>query len=180
MFAPITEFDFFSKDRCETLLQKPYSELVHAPVGLVRQQMVRCGYDFDEYEVVSSVRNPWARVVSLYEYIKRKRDRFEVSFETFVRDQLPEWRSGLRKRWNTYEMFHDDGDRMVGRVFRLENLEDEIRDWIQVRGVDFEPDYGTRINVGPKVDYREYYTQPSRDFVGEFFRWDIREFGYSF
>ncbi len=179
MFAPITEFDWNSREACKQIFGKDYNDLVHYPAGLMRQEFRRLGWDFDQYVKISSVRNPWSRTVSLYEHVKRI--GFKGSFDSFVADELPKWRSGLINRWNTYEMLHENGERIVDHVIRIEHLETDLRPVVASRWPGLNLDYGTKSNTGNHKPYEQYYTnKKTGEIVEDFFAYDVQAFDYRF
>lgn len=179
-FSPITMFGWQDRYVCEDIFGLTYDTMVHFPAGLVVQHMESAGYDAAQYDFVSSVRNPWARIVSLYNYRNERRGGSEQSFTSFVMDSLGDWRNGFINRWQSYDMFHDQGELVVENIFRLENLKAEATEWAASKGVGFVPDFSKPENTSQVVNYKDYYTNKTRDFVGEFFRWDVREFGYEY
>ena len=179
MFSPITEFDWNSRDKCEQIFGKDYNTMVHYPAKVMRQEFLRKGWDFDSYIKISSVRNPWARAVSLYEHMVRV--DCKRTFDEFVEVELPEWQSGLINRWNTYEMLHHNGRRIVDHVIRLEYLETDLRPVVEKHWPDLELDYGTMANTSKHKPYQDYYGNPRTDeLVAEFFRYDIETYNYRF
>lgn len=153
--------------------------MVHYPVGLMRQEFLREGFLFDEYAVISSVRNPWSRAVSLYEHVKRV--GWNGSFDAFVEKELPAWRSGQINRWNTYEMFHEQGDCLIDCIVRIEHLETDLRPFAEERWPSLQLDYATMSNTSKHKPYEQYYENDvTRRRVEEFFRYDIEAFDYCF
>lgn len=179
MFSPITEFDWSSRAKCKEIFGKDYNDMVHYPAGLMRQEFSRLGWDFDQYVKISSVRNPWSRTVSLYEHVKRT--GYQGSFDMFVTDELSKWRSGLINRWNTYEMLHENGERIVDHVIRIEHIEADLRPVVEATWPDLKLHYGTKSNTADHKPYQQYYTsKKTAEIVAEFFQYDIRTFDYRF
>jgi hypothetical protein len=178
MFAPVTEFDWDSRSECKRIFGKDYDEMVHYPASLMRQEFARVGWDFDKYTSISSVRNPWARTVSLYTNVKRV--GFDWTFDDFVLNHLRDWQSGLQRRWNSYEMFHERGQQIVDHIVRIEYLEHDLRPFIEQRWPDLKLDYSMRSNPGKHSPFREFYTDTTSEVVADFFAYDIETFGYRF
>ncbi len=178
MFAPYTEFDWATRAECKRIFGKDYDVMAHYPASLMRQEFARLGWDFAEYTSISEVRNPWARTVSLYATVKRV--GFDYTFDEFVINELRTWQSGLQGRWNSYEMFHERGERIVDHIIRIEHLEEELRPVVEREWPGLHLDYATRSNTGSHNPYRDYYTDKTSDIVADFFAYDIETFGYRF
>lgn len=178
LFDPVSEFDGYHTEECQRIFGKDYDTMAHYPASIMRHEFARQGWDFDEYTSISSVRHPWARAVSLYANVRRV--GFEGSFDDFIINELYSWQSGLKNRWNTYEMFHERGELIVDHVIRLEHLETDLRPIVEERWPDLDLDYTTRSNAGAHQPFREYYTDKTVDIVAEFFAYDIETFGYRF
>ena len=178
MFDPVAEFDGYHTDDCLRIFGKDYDTMAHYPASLMRREFGRLGWDFETYTSISSVRNPWARTVSLYANVRRV--GFEGTFDEFVIDELHTWQSGLRGRWNSYEMFHERGRRIVDHIIRVEHLDEDLRPVVEHRWPDLEFDYSIRSNTGNHKPFREYFNDKTSDIVADFFAWDIETFGYRF
>ena len=178
LFNTVSEFDWDHRDACLRIFGKEYDTMVHYPASLMRQEFARQGWDFDEYTVISSVRHPWARAVSLYANVVRA--GYQGSFDDFILNELFTWQSGLQNRWNTYEMFHERGKRIVDHVVRIEHLEHDLRPFVEQRWPDLHFDYTTRSNPGAHQPFRDYYTDKTREIVADFFAYDIETFGYQY
>ena len=179
MFVAVTEFDWHTRDRCEDIFGKEYNEMAHLPAALLRYEFERIGLPFDDYVKISSVRNPWARTVSLYE-ARRQRGE-QRSFDKFVKLELPKYCRGQFDRWDSYEMFHENGIRVIDHVIRIEHLEEELRPIVDARWPGLELDYRTRANARDHKPYKDYYKRRRTiDAVADFFRYDIEQFGYQF
>lgn len=183
MFAPYTEFHFGTRYRCKEIFGKDYDEMVHYPASLVRREFEQQSWNFGEYISISSVRNPWARAVSLY-FHERKRlpwwYRFR-SFKRFVETELPQWRNGLKNRWTSYDMFHDPGgERLVNYVVRLEQLQSDLSPIIERHWPGLELDFSIWSNRTRHASYARYYTPHLQAAVADMFAYDIEEWGYRF
>jgi hypothetical protein len=179
LFEPITDFDADSVSECSRIFGKDYDVMCHYPASLMRQEFARLGWNYEQYTSISTVRNPWARTVSLFATVKNLTG-FDGSFEGFVTNHLPNWQSGRRGRWNSYEMFHEQGRRIVDHIVRLEHLEQDLRPIVAEHWPDLRLDFTTRVNVGDHRPFRDYYSERTRQLVADFFTYDIEAFGYSF
>ena len=151
------------------------------------------GWDFDGYYKFVFVRNPWARLASLYAMIIALRPDFRLSFPQWLPTVLPYGPGGggggtITETWRQYgsyslAAFAGDGTRLlVDDVFRLEDV-DQVPAVLRRRGIPINVDAAIhRKNVTRgSVDYRALYgSQRAIDFVGAMYAEDIRRFGYRF
>ena len=182
-----------------------YSQVVHARASDVKEMFEKKEWDFDNYIKITSVRNPWARMVSLYSYqIKMgkiegkgrsinsggcfkyypdnpERETEIADFSEFARKSIPRWQGGRVNRWNTYEMIHDnDGKPLIDYVVKLENLEEELTAITKKHFPDFKLDHNVRVNTSSHDHYSTYYDDESKSIVAEMFAYEIEKWQYKF
>jgi chondroitin 4-sulfotransferase 11 len=147
---------------------------------------------------VAVVRNPWARLVSAYRFVKRGAgiggphagrvwhpEQYRVpEFETFERF-VNDWLAGrdLRKLDISFHpqsdfVCNERGQVIVHHLGRFENL-DETHAYLRAT-VARLPAIGDSNRSGEAVDYRTFYTPDLVDLVGQIYADDIRLLGYSF
>lgn len=163
---------------------------------LLASEYVDLGYidqaDFDAYFKFAFVRNPWARLVSEFEYRSRERRPFAEFVEAEFTD-IDGYSDHSRHIIPQSEYLYDsEGGILVDFVGRFETIARDFRavaNKLQL-GVDDLP----RKNVSglsrlqkllgrkpkEKKPYQDYYDARLRDRVGEFYQRDIERFGYSF
>ena len=126
------------------------------------------------------VRNPWDRVVSMYHFVQAHLALLEerygiangnISFETYCihgihSDALAYW-----YRPTTHQVDWLNGN--IDHVFKYENL-DEVRTIYNSR-VPLP-----RLNTTTHDDYRSYYTNSTRNIIGDLFEDDVKRFNYDF
>ena len=154
----------------------------HPPAREIKKAFAEKGRDFDEYIKIISVRNPWARIVSLYSYHKSKWDKIS-SFSKYVKEYVPRWQAGVLRspRWNTREMIHDyDGASLVDYVVRLENLKEDLSPIIEKHFPDFYINYNIRKNSTEHDHYSTYYNEHTKSIVADLYHYDIEKWGYKF
>lgn len=146
-----------------------------------------------DYYVWCMVRNPWDRVVSAYEYIKRGginaadcrlRDRLNLenlSFEEFITGpmfQVAQGRLVRPQHFIQQRVFLQNMSSHVNFVGKFENLQahfDMVCDAINI------PRYNLpKINGTKHADYRTYYNKRTSKIVRKAYRKDIKIFGYEF
>ena len=184
LFAPYSEFDYKHSSKCQDLLGIPYGKVVHWPAKRVRALFKKNGLNWDKYIKITTIRNPWARIVSLFHYkfgrkngVKNAKKRFTE----FVINELPRWQKGIRNRWKSYEMIHDQrGRKIVDYVVRIEKLEKDLKPIIEKHFPHFQIDYGTRRNTTNHDHYSYYYNSRTKKIVADMFAWDIKKYKYKF
>lgn len=131
----------------------------------------------------TTVRNPWARVVSSYFYLKQYGFYWDFNNIKTV-EEFPSWDEYVKNfafkitDWNTlttnqYEWMGDG----VDIILKCENLntefkviQDRLNCYIELPVV----------NTSEHSDYRSYYTTEQKERVGKIFEKDIEMFGYQF
>lgn len=133
----------------------------------------------------ASVRNPWARVVSLYHRREGVQTADKMDFERFC--------EGLRYASDTCAhttrmsnqldwMVDENGKLAVDYVLKLEDLDNGLKE-INARTAGRLALKEKRCNCNPRspsVSYRKAYSDKSRAIVADIFHRDITFFGYSF
>ena len=159
------------------------------------------GWDFDAYFKFVMVRNPWSRLVSLYEMFAfregrlvsrlRRRTTRHQGFRAWVRTLDPEGGGGaapglgksvIRVGAYSYIGFTgDEGGRpLVDEVIKLEEIESRLRPLFERLGVPL-PRRVPRIGRGRyRGHYRDFYDDETRELIGALYEADIERFGYSF
>jgi hypothetical protein len=136
---------------------------------------------FESYFKFGFVRNPWDRVVSLYERKEATQLRQQMSFEQFVEWIKLSSSTCIHSSPHRYQLdwFVDaDGNILADFIGRFERL---TEDWAFVAkrlGLTENLPH-TRPNARAR-HYTEYYTARTRAIIEEKFRVDIETFDYQF
>ena len=195
-FQPYSEFGYDDQDKCKSRLKIPYNRIVHWPAYKVRAVLRRRENitNWDDYITITTVRNPWARIVSMFFYIykytrdsetlkTRSHEQIKSDFTRFVTNELPKYKNGQRNRWTTEQMIFDPRTkkRLVKYIVRLEHLQEDLEP-IRLRHFpEFQPfNYDTKRNTTKHHHYSTYYNPKTRAIVKQMFLWDIRKFNYRF
>ena len=150
------------------------------------------------YNKIAISRNPWDRFVSCYEYSKMENSFYhsvegdsiygkhpdydllrDKSFEECVTiakltpDLLNHqgWKSQLSWISNEKEEIQ------VNHIFKLENIDDEKTGLLSI--VNNENPI-PKVNLSTRKDYKEYYTEETKDIIKEIYKKDIINLGYEF
>ena len=136
---------------------------------------------FETYFKFGFVRNPWDRIVSLYERAEALQLRKEMSFEEFVDWIQYSSATCIHSSPHRYQLdwFVDpNGNLLADFIGKFERLGE---DWAFV---------AQKLRVEEKLPHRranprgrhytEYYTPRTRDIIAAKFKVDIERFGYEF
>jgi Sulfotransferase family len=136
---------------------------------------------FETYFKFGFVRNPWDRVVSLYERTEALQLRNEMSFEEFVDWIQYSSATCVHSPPHRYQLdwFVDpNGNLLVDFIGKFERLD---KDWALVaQKLGLEEKLPHRRENPRERHYTEYYTPRTRDVIAAKFKVDIERFGYEF
>jgi chondroitin 4-sulfotransferase 11 len=136
---------------------------------------------FASYFKFAFVRNPWDRLVSLYERKEGMQLRDAMSFEEFV-----DWAKlssstcvhPVPHRFQLDWLIDPHGNVLVDFIGRFERLEE---DWAKISEKLGIKQVLPHAKQNPRAKhYTEYYTPRTREIVAKRFHVDLEYFGYSF
>jgi hypothetical protein len=130
------------------------------------------------------VRNPWARIVSLYFYLKQYGFYWEDNQISSV-EEFPTWEEFVDRRldyevnsWNTITTnqckWIPDG---VDYLFKAETLNTDFKTIQELLNSQVPLPH---INTSEHNDYRSYYTEAQKIKIGQLFEQDIDLYKYTF
>lgn len=148
-------------------------------------------WDFNSYNKFVFVRNPWARLVSLYEHVMRN-PKNKMDFTPWLYSISPNDKGGGGDEWQrwrkygAYSIEHyikdDQGNILVDKVIRLEDIQKELRPFLKAMGLPNVK--GAKIKHNNKrkksTSYMKYYNEETQEYVNKLYRYDIVNYGYSF
>ena len=170
------------------------------PVEL-RDVFASRGWDFDGYFKFVMARNPWSRLVSLYEMFAfrrggqlsrlRRRSSRHQDFRAWVRtldptggSEAPPGRknSVIRVGAMSYVAFAGDADGrpLVDEVIKLEEIESRLPPLLERLGVPLPPRFPQIGRGRYPGSHRAYYDDETRELVASLYEADIERFGYTF
>ena len=153
-----------------------------------REIIARIGRDKgDTAYKFTFVRNPWDKVVSHYEY-RRKKNKTQlatrnIAFKDWVKMTYgevkdPAFYDNPKSFQPQVEWLKDDEDRIsIDYSGKFESINEDFNHVKQVIGIDAELPH---LNASKRVDYRSYYDDETREIVARWFHEDISYFGYRF
>ncbi len=164
-----TILDLFMQANLELTAEHPYR--IYYPVNR-----------YKEYFKFAFVRNPWDRLVSCWRDKVIKKNEFEFSdeeqdFESFIdyvttNVNLEYGNHHLRLQSRLIDLNHID------YLGRFETFEIDLKEVMSL--LDIEATIKKKNASNRKVDYREYYTERTKNKVAELYEKDIRIFNYEF
>lgn len=145
---------------------------------------------FESYFKFAFVRNPWARVVSMYKYLGY---REKLAFKDFL---MGPFKAAFHSRdgWflgpQSDYIYSDDGTLQVDFVGRFETLQDDFKTVCRKLGIEETQlphvnrsaqakDPAPNSGAGPK-SYQDLYDQESIDCVAALYQRDVERLGYDF
>ncbi len=204
------KFIFFSnpKTGSESLREMltPYSEIIdtkflntsienpfysHITPMEVKNIFIEKGYNFDEYYKIVCTRNPFNRLVSLYEMIYRKWF-IKPPFYLWLKSTKTYGKGGGGKdsdRWRkfgTYSLKNyisdEEGNILVDKIIPLENFDEDIPLLFKHLNIALDSDFKIiKKNVRARSKkVSDYYSEKSKQLVFDRYGWEIEKFNYSF
>ncbi|MGL5834100.1 MAG: sulfotransferase family 2 domain-containing protein [Waterburya sp.] len=174
----------------------------------VKQIFEDKGLCYDEYFKFTFVRNPWARLVSLYEMIYFTKGGKSVNHKLkmllkeafFKKPDFKTWLSTIEnkgiggggqewERWRRYGTYSLDNyimdeqkNILVDKIIRLEDIDEELIPTLINIGLPInEADIKLeRVNHRKYKKYTEYYDKESIDYIKSLYKYDIDNFNYKF
>ena len=155
---------------------------------MAKEVIARIGIDkWNEAYKFTVVRNPWDKVVSHYEY-RRKKNKTQIAscnipFSDWVKMTYGENKDTFY--YNNPRSFQpqldwlkdDEGNLAMDYVIKFEKINQGFDHVKGVIGLDTNLPH---LNASNRVSYHSYYDDDTRDIVAKWFRADINEFGYRF
>ncbi|MBT8268059.1 MAG: sulfotransferase family 2 domain-containing protein [Flavobacteriaceae bacterium] len=173
----------------ETTEKNPFYSHIR-PVE-VKKIFTERGFDYDSYYKIVCVRNPFNRLVSLYEMIFRKWP-VKPPFYLWLKSTSPSGKGGGGKnsdRWRMYGTYSlknfisdENGTVLVDQIIQLERFKEEIPQLFKELNLDYSNNLKVvKKNVRKrKKEVKDYYSEKSRQLVYDRYAWEIDKFGYAF
>lgn len=166
------------KKTVETPFHLPMSN--HSSAAELKAAFLERGWDWQEYFVFTTIRNPWSKVVSLYNYgLKQPKSVWHPianassSMLEFVSTKE------FAKRARTIDQMTLDGSgaSLVDMIIKVEDIGASLPELRKRLGFDIEVGH---LNASTQESYRELFDEETAEKVRQFFKADIEMGGYEF
>ena len=160
--------------------EKRMSEWLYLPLSRERRREIG-GKEFESYFKFGFVRNPWDRVVSLYERTEPLQMKDKMTFDEFVDWIQYSSSTCIHSSPHRYQLdwFVDgSGNVLADFIGKFERLEEDWSVVAQKLGIN-RPLPHTHANPRAR-HYTDYYTPRTREIIAQKFKVDIDHFGYEF
>ncbi len=138
------------------------------------------------------IRNPWARVVSRFEFFKfaersgsASSDYGPATFEEFLEERHKYgnrefyWHRAIRGWYPQRDYVVDDAGDIAVDLLRQEELKTEAMDYFDLSEPLARRNSSSK-DVKQKRDYKDYYTPETIQIVADWYADDIETFGFDF
>lgn len=148
-------------------------------------------YNFDDYYKIVCTRNPFNKLVSLYEMIFRKWP-IKPPFYLWLKSTKTYGKGGGGKdsdRWRKYGAYSlknyisdEEGNVLVDKIIPLEKFNEEIPLLFKQLNISLDPDFKIiKKNVRARSKkVCDYYSEKSKQLVFKRYAWEIEKFNYTF
>lgn len=126
------------------------------------------------YYSFAVVRNPWDKVVSQYHHIPYLGEHHEKTFDDWIKT------ANLVKDWYRYA---DNLKPRVSKIVFYEFLEEGLNEVFDTLELDFNYEEYSSIKLrkfSGNKNYRDFYTEETKNIVSRAYRKEIKHFGYKF
>lgn len=132
------------------------------------------------------IRNPWAKEVSDYEYIKRTKSHPVYSFihsQSLSLEQYLEWKiqKGNMKSPQLSFIADSNNNLLMNFIGKVENIDQDIKKLSKLINIETELDNIPKLNSKQESDsYQEFYNSHSKKLVEKLHEKELELFDYSF
>ena len=171
-----------------------FIEISHTPMWRMKKLYFGQDLNFDDYFNFTIVRNPYDRIVSLFEHNVQNREniRWKANFSNLLAelDNDAHWKELMRFRygqaiyWPAKFYLTDRGKPMFDYVVPFERMHDIlpglIRDKLGIRIPEGSNRPYPHVNKTERRPYQGYYRNYEWKVIQKRYGWELEEFGYEF
>tara|TARA_Y100000591_G_C21743897_1_gene650850 strand:- start:449 stop:1084 length:636 start_codon:yes stop_codon:yes gene_type:complete len=135
--------------------------------------------NFNQYYKFTIVRNPYDWQVSLYHFMREKKDHFQhdlimsMTFKEYIK-----WRCAEDLKLQSYFIYDDEGNKLIDYLGKFENLANEINHVASKNGLHVAE--VKKLGASKRTDFRDYYDNETKELIKKHFEKDFELFGYDF
>jgi hypothetical protein len=117
------------------------------------------------------VRNPFTRLVSFYNWIKRNQ-RYTFSFDAFINQKFNIGRA--KGAWNLQceYMLDQNNNLLIDKIFKFETMQNELKNYFKINAKF------PHLNKSTHDNHLDYYTNGTKEIVKKHFAKDFELLGY--
>jgi len=167
----------------------------HMPASEAKQVFDANHWNWFDYHRFCIVRNPFARIVSLYHHYLNMRSRIAPDLAPTARlKAMVKYKLQPRLSFSDYvlrpdkmrkiampleEFIHDvDGTCLLDDIIRFETIAEDLPRYLEGMGIYITPQQIPLMGSSDVRSYREYYNEATESFVRELYQYEIQRFGY--
>lgn len=172
-FCDVTHYN------CEEKVGLSCNFLRHYNASQCKELFEKLGWDFSEYKVITTIRNPWDIVVSAYHYRKDvvKNEKIKnMSFNEYLDSKV--FKNFCRVNC-FYAFAFEAGKNLISHTLLTETLGDNVKDFCSSKLSVTVDDIEIR-NKTVRKPCQEYYDEAGKDLISENFKSDIIFVNYEF
>jgi len=149
--------------------------------------------EWNQYDKITIVRDPWDRLVSNYEYARKEKSYWHDSrsdkvgdkgrhpdYDTLIKSSFNECVDLLIKNqlkhkflWQPQCNYICLNNKPACKIFKYENLNQDIEFNSLIPNL-------LKLNINKKYKYQDYYNEETKNIVSQFYKKDLELLNYSF
>jgi len=156
----------------------------HATALETKAYLKEKGLDWTDFHSFSTVRNPWVRLVSMYNHIQKGckavtlwnagiwSEQCKINFNQWLKKF-----GDIKECHYQYMCCDENKNCLIKQFIKVEELEIEFPKTMKKLGIKAEL---LKVNVKPHKPYQEYYNEETKQIVAETYKKEREMFGYKF
>ena len=198
------KFVFLSNPRCGSTsirsILKKYSDILstrgypyyhHTGARELKRHFEEQGWNWEEYTIITTIRNPWDRVVSIWHYGQKKRGSiwhehcnscknfhdFVIGLPDFLDSRVYCNRTGMKGISIDEFAYSVEGHKLVNHILPIERINTTLPSILKSVGLPHL--LVPRTNVTDRSKYTDYYNG-EQEIVSQIFKFDIKIGNYAY
>jgi len=179
MLSPYADIVVLTEEQCLIDYQLPLAP--HMDAKTLKAFFITQGWDWDKYFKITTIRNPWERLVSYYIFSRPDQNGINFYDQGYQKStdgssfSLLDW----LEKYKCYEhdftlnnfVYDDAGNLLVDLIIKLEELNLEMPKLLNKLNLDQIPII--KMNASKHKHYSAYYTHESKELVSKAYAHDI-------